>query len=233
MRTVMKARLIESREMAPEVRHFVFEVPEIQQFNFVPGQFVSFHAMLNGQEITRAYSVASTPAGNRFELCLNLVQGGHFSPHLFAMQPGESVDMTGPFGTFVFREPVRNCVLVATGTGIAPFRAMLRSRLFADAKNQYTLLFGVRYERNLLYREEFESLARQCANLRFWPTLTRPEAGWAGRTGRVQAHLMEALGNRRDLYIYLCGLKEMVDDVRARLRSMGFDRKQIVYEKYD
>ena len=64
----MQARLLESREIAPATRHFVFELPEVEQFNFVPGQFVSFHADINGQTITRAYSIASAPAGNRFEL---------------------------------------------------------------------------------------------------------------------------------------------------------------------
>ena len=228
----MQAKLLEFREIAPEVRHFVFEVPEVEQFSFVPGQFVSFQADVNGQQITRAYSIASAPAGNRFELCLNLVKDGRFSPHLFAMQPGDTVAMTGPFGTFFFRDPPRDSVLIATGTGIAPFRAMLPARLPADPSHQYTLLFGARHEHGLLYREEFESLASQFNNFRFWPTLTRPN-GWAGRTGRVQAHLTEALGNRKDQIVYLCGLKEMVDSIRMSLKCLGFERKQIVYEKYD
>jgi CDP-4-dehydro-6-deoxyglucose reductase len=228
----LQARLLETREIAPGVRHFVFAVPEVEQFSFVPGQFVSFHADLNGQPFTRAYSIASAPAGNRFELCLNLVKDGHFSPHLFAMEPGDTVAMSGPFGTFFFRDPPRDSVLIATGTGIAPFRAMLPSRLAADPAHQYSLLFGARYRHGLLYGEEFENLARQFSNFRFWPTLTRPE-NWTGRTGRVQAHLSDALGNRRDQNVYLCGLKEMVDSIRMSLKSLGFERKQIIYEKYD
>jgi ferredoxin-NADP reductase len=228
----VRARLFEWREIAPDVRHFVFEIPEVEQFSFVPGQFVSFQADLNGQQIIRAYSIASAPSGNRFELCLNLVKEGHFSPHLFAMQPGDTIAMTGPFGTFVFRDPPRDSVLIATGTGIAPFRAMLPSRLAADPAHQYTLLFGARYQHGLLYAEEFKALASRFNNFRFWPTLTRPE-NWTGHTGRVQAHLAEALGNCRDQNVYLCGLKEMVDSIRLTLKSLGFERKQIVYEKYD
>ena len=76
-------------------------------------------------------------------------------------------------------------------------------------------------------------MARTHAHFRFWPTLTRPDAGWKGRQGRVQAHLMEATGERRDVDFYLCGLKEMVDEVRGLLKGQGFDRKQILYEKYD
>jgi CDP-4-dehydro-6-deoxyglucose reductase, E3 len=229
----MKARLVESREIAPEVRHFVFEVPDTRQVSFIPGQWVSFEEMIDGEPITRAYSIASPPDGNRFELCLNRVQDGHLSPYLFRMQPGETLEMKGPFGTFIFREPQRDAVLVATGTGIAPFRSMLPARLARDATRQVTLLFGVRYEHSLLYRDEFEAMERAHANFHFRPTLTRPEPGWTGRTGRVEQHLIEALGSTRDIEVYICGLRAMVDEVRAMLKGLGFERKQIIYEKYD
>ena len=229
----MKTRLVESREIAPEVRHFVFEVPGVANVPFVPGQWVSFEEDINGEQITRAYSIASPPDGNRFELCLNRVEGGHFSPYLFGMQPGETLEMRGPFGTFIFREPPRDAVLVATGTGIAPFRSMLPARLAKDSARRVTLLFGVRYEHSLLYRQEFEDMERRRSNFRFWPTLTRPEATWTGRTGRVEKHLPEALGSCCDVEVYICGLKTMVDEVRAMLKGLGFERKQIIYEKYD
>ena len=87
--------------------------------------------------------------------------------------------------------------------------------------------------RTLLYRLEFEEMALRYPQFRFWPTLTQPGPGWTGRNGRVQAHLAEAIDGRRDIDIYLCGLRPMVDDVRQILKAMGFDRKQIRYEKYD
>jgi ferredoxin-NADP reductase len=225
------AKLVEWREIAPEVRHFVFELPD--RFLFIPGQWVSLEETVAGEPITRAYSIASPPGGNRFELCLNRVQNGHLTPYLFTLQPGEKVEMRGPFGTFILREPPDDSLLVATGTGIAPFRAMLPARLAKDPARQITLLFGVRHEHSLLYGAEFEALARQHPNFRFWPTLTRPDPGWAGRTGRVQQHLGEAVGCRRDIDVYICGLREMVDDVRGILRRLGFDRKRMIYEKYN
>ncbi len=229
----MKARLLESHEIAPEIRHFTFDTPGVEPFLFVPGQWVSFEETVNGESITRAYSIASPPGGNRFELCLNRVENGRLSPYLFSMHPGDTVEMRGPFGTFLFRDPPCDSLLVATGTGIAPFRAMLQSRLATHQSQQITLLFGVRREESLLYRAEFEELAREHASFRFWPTLTRPGPDWKGRTGRVQQHLDEALGPRRDIDVYICGLHQMVDEVRAQLRSMGFDRKKMIYEKYD
>lgn len=229
----MKAVLVDLREIAPNVRHFVFEAPEVREFYFVPGQFVSMTHNIAGKEITRPYSIASKPGGNRFDLCLNLVEEGIFSPWLFTLKPGDEVETTAPLGYFVLRNPERDAIFVATGTGIAPVRSMLQAWLGQDDPRQLKLLFGVRHEHGLLYRDEFEELARRHGNFQFWPTLSRPGPSWGGRTGHVQAHLQEAIGERRDLDIYICGLKAMVDDVRADLKRMGFDRKQIIYEKYD
>lgn len=233
----MNARLIESHEIAPKVRHFVFEAEGVQRLDFVPGQFVSFTLDVEGKPITRAYSIANAPGGtNRFELCLNEVEGGRLSPRLFAMAPGDVLDMKPPLGMFVMPEPPRDALFVATGTGVAPFRAMLQAQL-PKGSPAITLLFGVRYESHILYRAEFEAMAVQYPQFRFWPTLTRPGEGWAGRKGRVQAHLAEAIdtltGEGRDIDVFLCGMKEMVNDVRSIVKGMGFDRKQIRYEKYD
>jgi CDP-4-dehydro-6-deoxyglucose reductase len=232
-----RAKLIESREIAPEVRHLIFEVPAVERVDFVPGQFVSLTEEIGGKAITRAYSTAAPPRGNRFELCLNRVQDGKFSPFLFALKPGDEVPVKGIYGVFTLRDPVRDAVMIATGTGIAPFRAMLLD-YYASApgpgSRKMTLLFGVRHEYGILYRGEFEELARRAPQqFAFWPTLSRPAPGWAGRSGRVQAHLEEAVAGRTDIDVYVCGLKEMVEDVRSRLKEMGFDRRQIIAEKYD
>ncbi len=229
----MKATLVESYELAPEVRHFVFAVPGVEQLHFKAGQFVSFTEVLAGKKITRPYSIASRPDGNHFELCLNRVQEGIFSPWLFEMKPGDSVEMGAPLGFFVVRNPSKEAVFIATGTGIAPFRAMVPDYLTHPQSKQLTLLFGVRHENTIYYRSEFEEFANKHPSFRFWPTLSRADSAWTGRTGHVQVHLMEAIGDRRELDVYICGLKAMVDEVRAILKEMGFDRKQIIFEKYD
>jgi len=93
-----RARLVSSREIAPNIRHFVFAIADVEKFGFVPGQFLSFVSEVEGKAITRAYSIASVPDENRVEICLNLVDDGHLSPRLFAMQPGEEMEVKGPYG---------------------------------------------------------------------------------------------------------------------------------------
>lgn len=224
---------MESRPIGPEVKHFVFEVPGVERFDFTPGQFVSFSETVAGRTITRAYSLASAPSGNRFELCLNRVREGIFSPYLFDLPPGAEVEMRSPLGYFIPQEPFRDALFVATGTGIAPFRGFLQSAKVLQSTAAVTLLFGARYEEGLVYRDEFDRLTETRPGFLFLPTLTRPGSYWTGRTGRVQQHLDGALAGRTALDVYICGLKEMVDEVRQMLKSRGFDRKRILYEKYD
>jgi CDP-4-dehydro-6-deoxyglucose reductase len=233
MRPPMTAKLVEFHEIAPDVRQFLFELQDAESFGYVPGQFVSFTAEIDGSPITRAYSLASPPRGSRFELCLNRVAEGKFSPYLFAMRSGDCVQMTGPWGKFIFRQPVDDSILVATGSGVVPFRAMLQDQLAKDNSHQFTLLHGARYESGLLFKSEFEDLAQRHSNFHFVPTLSRPGPDWSGLTGRVQRHLFEVIGDRRNVNVFICGLKAMVDDVRAILKANGFDRKQIFHEKYD
>jgi ferredoxin-NADP reductase len=226
----VKARLTGSRELAPGTRHFDFEAVDWNAA-FVPGQFLSLTANIAGDEITRAYSIASPPAFSekKFSLCANLVDGGRFSPSLFDLPPGGEIEFKGPYGAFIPRRPPADSIFVATGTGIAPFRSMLLNGL----DRQITLIFGVRHRHGLLYDDELRELAAGNSNFTYRPTLTRPPEDWTGLTGRVQPHTLEALGGRRDVDVYICGLREMVDELRAQLKAIGLDRKRIVYEKYD
>ena len=176
---LVPARLLEIRDVGEEIRHFIFEAVGMEKLVFTPGQFVSLTDTIFGRKITRAYSIASPPRGdNRFELCLNRVKEGIFSPHLFVMRAGDEVDMKGPLGGFVPRTPLRDSIFVATGTGIAPIRSMVLGLLPGNPEHQLTLIFGVRHPANLLYSEEFAGLEQQAANFRFLPTVTRPVENW-------------------------------------------------------
>lgn len=228
----MRARLVEAREIAPNTMHFEFEALDWDAA-FVPGQFLSLTQRIGEDEFTRAYSIASPPGDRRFALCANLVPDGRFSPFLFGLEPGSEIDFKGPYGAFILRRPVSDSIFVATGTGIAPFRSMLHARLAEHTDREFTLIFGVRHEHGLLYHDEWVAMARRFPNFRYVPTLSRPTHTWTGATGRVHSHALEALGERRDVDIYICGLREMVDELRAKLKEIGVDRKRLIYEKYD
>jgi len=172
----------------------LFEVPEVEKLDFEPGQFVSLSDEVGGKKVTRAYSLASAPHRNQFELCLNRVNLGTFSPHLFSLQQGEMLPMKGPLGSFKLRKPLKDSVFVATGTGVAPFRSFFQDPRMWSEPHDYTLLLGVRSEDGVLYQEEFEALAEKFPNFRFLPVISRPGDSWTGRRGYVQSHVLEAIG---------------------------------------
>ena len=228
----MTAKLLGWRELGPGTRHFEFEIPGWDGA-FVPGQFVSLKSDHSGTEITRAYSIASPPGGPNFALCANLLPDGKFTPFLFALQPGDEVSVPAILGTFTLRPNPPDSIFVATGTGIAPFRSILLGQLEANPSTRFVLVFGNRHPSGLFYHAELLGLQERYPNFEYRPTVTRPDAAWQGRTGRVHDHVVEILGARRDVDVYICGLRDMVDELRGKLKALGVDRRRMVYERYD
>jgi ferredoxin-NADP reductase len=247
------ARLLRSVPLSEFTKHIEFEVQGVPRFGFAAGQWLSVKGSTpEGEEITRAYSIASAPPENaRFAFCLNRVQDGFMSNYLCNLGEGAEISFQGPFGDFILRPPLRDTLLIATGTGIAPFRSMLHG-LFESGNEgasvagragapvaplyewqQFWLLFGARYEQDIYYREEFERLAAEHSNFRFLPTLSRGGPEWEGLRGYAQEHVRGIVGDRTDMQAYICGLDKMVSANRALLKGLGWDRKAIRYEKYD
>jgi ferredoxin-NADP reductase len=232
------AQLVRSVALSDFTKHLDFQVGAVTHFGFVPGQWLSVKTTTpDGEEMTRAYSIASPPAENgRVAFCLNRVEDGFMSNHLCDLEEGATITFQGPFGDFILRPPLRDTVFIATGTGIAPFRSMLHWLLAEQDRYQdkrFWLLFGARRAEDLYYREEFEQLAARHDNFRFLPTLSRAGDDWKGLRGYVQQHLGEIAGMRTDMHAYICGLDKMVKANRELLKSLGWDRTSIRYEKYD
>ncbi len=238
-RPLLTARLSRSVVLSDQTKHLEFLVEATESFPFTPGQFVSIkQPKPDGKEHTRAYSIASTPGSKPgFDLCLNRVEDGFLSNWLCDLEEGVAVKFHGPHGLFTLREPRKDAVFVATGTGIAPIRGMVHW-LFEKAErnlgHEYWLVFGTRHEHNLYYRDEFLRIAADHANFRYIPTLSRCGEEWAGCRGYVQDHVRGIVAGRADMQAYICGLHPMVDGVRKMLKEeLGWDRKQIVFERYD
>jgi ferredoxin-NADP reductase len=232
------ARLVRSASLSEVTKHLEFELPGAKRFGFVPGQWLSFkQTKPDGEELTRAYSIASPPGENsRFALCLNRVQDGFMSNFLCDMKTGDEIACQGPFGDFILHPPMRDTLFIATGTGVAPFRSMLRWLLADESRHQQKqlwLLFGNRNEEDVYYHEEFLDLAAQHPNFHYLPTLSRGRESWRGLRGYVQEHVAEIVRGRSDMHAYICGLDKMVKANRELLKSLGWDRKSIHYEKYD
>jgi ferredoxin-NADP reductase len=146
----------------------------------------------------------------------------------------------GPQGFFTrSADDATPSLLVATGTGVTPLRSMMRAALAARSTAPLWLLLGVRHVDDVLYRDEFESLAQSHPNVRVEFTLSQGGTAWSGRRGYVQTHIAElwaALSseNRGEPHLYICGLERMVTAVRQLVRKdMGIARQQVHSERYD
>ncbi len=238
-RNLLSARLTRSVELSEQTKHLEFTVEGVDEFSFVPGQFVSIpQPRPDGKVHTRAYSIANAPRSvPSFDLCLNRVEEGFLSNWLCDLEEGAVVQFHGPHGMFTLRQPHQDSVFIATGTGIAPVRGILQW-LFAQpdrhGDREFWLLYGTRHETGLYYRDEFLAIEEAHPNFHYRLTLSRGGADWQGLRGYVQDHLREIVGGRRDIHAYICGLHQMVDANRKLLKEeLGWDRKQIVFERYD
>ncbi|MDB4942938.1 MAG: Flavodoxin reductase [Labilithrix sp.] len=240
-----EARLVRAAMLTSNVRELVFERAD-GPFDFAAGQWVSLVLPLAEGEARRAYSIASPPAGGpAFEVAVTRVEGGAGSTFLHALAVGDVLRVIGPQGFFTRPQPAGlPSLFVGTGTGVTPLRSMLRDALQVGDGAPLTLLFGVRTEADRLYVPELDALAAQHPNFRVEYTLSRPAAGWAGRTGYVQTHVEElwrdlgaraaAAGIEAAPHLYVCGLERMVSAVRDLVRKgLGADRKQVHSERYD
>lgn len=241
-RKIYTAQLVRAVQLSEQTRHLEFAVQQVDRFDFVPGQFLSLVAPKDGREITRAYSIASAPYNaTRFDLCLNRVDDGFFSNLLCDIKEGETIRFHGPHGMFTLRDPLKDAIFICTGTGVAPIRGFIQW-LFADPDrsrgHEFWLVFGTRCEEGILYRDFFEQVAQQYSTFHYVPTLSRPSDSWPGARGYVQEHvraIVESLPaeRRSELNAYICGLNNMVKANRQLLAEMGFDKKSVIYERYD
>ena len=238
-------RLADSRMLAPLVRHMVFERADGLPFAFVPGQFIQVHFHYSdGKPTKRSYSVATigdseaTPV-QRLEIAVSYVEGGAATELLGNLQHGETIEASGPYGRFCLMEPDANrrYLLVATGTGVTPYRAMLPQlkTLIAARGIHVALVYGARNEGELLYGDEFAAFAAGQPNFQFHACLSRapraqPHAH--DHAGHVQVGIAALQPDPAHDIAYLCGNPNMVDEAFAQLKEAGLPIPHIRREKY-
>jgi NAD(P)H-flavin reductase len=222
------------RDLTHNVRELELTLCEPEEIVFKAGQFISFDVPKEGHPypIIRPYSIASPPSiSNRVLLLFNLVSGGPGSSYLYGLREGDPVTFKGPAGSFYLREdPTKRIVLIATGTGIAPFRSMLLTQLERNNARSITLLWGLRYEHDLYYQDEFRALEACHPQFSFVTTLSRPGPTWSGIKGRVSDLIHERVTSVQDLAVYLCGNGDMIKEVTATIQAKGLC--PIYREKY-
>ncbi len=229
-------KVIRIENETSDTRRFWIEVPEIPVFDFIPGQFVTLDLPIHEKpnKRWRSYSIASWPDGtNVFELLIVLDKLGAGTAYLFnEVVVGSELLLRGPQGVFILKEPLENdLLLICTGTGIAPFRSMLHHIKNHDIPHKNIhLVFGCRTKESLLYYEEMKNLQEDIPGFHYIPTLSRQQ--WEGKSGYVHGVYEELCATRQPANFFLCGWKGMIDEARAKITAMGYDKKSIHFEIY-
>lgn len=222
------------KDLTHDVRQLDLRLREPKSISFKPGQFISFEMPhpQTGRLMARAYSIASSPSrSDVITLLFNLVPGGPGSGFLFDLHAGDKTNFKGPAGHFYLREdPGRELLFVASGTGIAPIRSMLLANAERPDPGPATLFWGLRSQRDLYYQEELVELTRRSPAFTAVTTLSRPEPGWSGESGRVLRLIEERVASVKNLAVYLCGNSAMIADATALLQKKGLC--PIYREKY-
>lgn len=231
--------------LADSVRHLQLERADGQPFSFIPGQFLQVHFHYpDGKPTKRSYSVATIGPGDgtpvaAIEIAVSYVEGGAATELLANLKEGETIDASGPYGRFCLFDTDTNTryLLVGTGTGITPYRAMLPQlkRVIEQRGVEVYVLFGARSERELLYAKDFIAFEHETPGFRFYSCLSREQRSMPrlyDRPGYVQNVLQELQPDAANDIAYLCGNPNMVDQAFAVLKEAGLPIPHIRREKY-
>lgn len=228
------AQLTATRDVARDVREFTLAAPA-EPLTWQAGQWISLHLPVGEKPpLVRAYTLAAPPQANgEMVLCLDRVQGGLGSEHLFSLEPGAEVTFGAPLGRFTLPEEPGDQIWVARFTGIVPFRAMLLQLQHQPPDGRVILVYGAPQPQDLAYHAELLRAAEQYPWFNLVITVEQPDDTWAGHVGPELELLPELVGDRSDLLPMACGKRDFAMGIRAFFQERGYDRKAIKIESYD
>jgi CDP-4-dehydro-6-deoxyglucose reductase len=235
----MPCRVASIERMAPDVAVMRLQLPANERLQYLAGQFVE---LILKDGTRRSYSMACAPhAADQLELHVRHMPGGKFTDALFgATQPAvkerDILRFEGPMGTFFLREDsVKPIVMVASGTGFAPIKAIVEHTIHKGITRPITLYWGGRRPRDLYHHALCAKWAAELPHLRYVPVVSDalPEDAWTGRTGFVHRAVMEDFPDLSAFQVYACGAPIVVDSARADFtRTRGLPEDEFFADSF-
>jgi ferredoxin-NADP reductase len=219
----------------PRVHSLVLDVPNW------PGHLAGQHVDVrltseDGYQAQRSYSIASAPEDDRLMLTIERLEAGEVSPYLSdALRPGDELELRGPIGGyFVWHEPLGGpLLLLAGGSGVVPFRSILRHHAASRSRVPVRVLYSARRIAEVIYREELEQFAANGVDVKFTLTREWPD-GWSGYRRRIDPDLLREIVWPPDAnpLVYACGPTSFVETAANALVSLGYDPSRIRTERF-
>ena len=235
-KSLMSLLLVQTEQQTNDTKTLRFQLPEERRLSAKPGQFLTFHWQIDGQRVTRSYTVSSSPLHENYvEITPKRMENGCVSVFLNERaEPGLRVKASGPYGRFYFDEKLhKSIVLIAAGSGITPMISMLRYIDDLKLATSVTLLYCVRTAADIIFENELARLGRSLPNFKYEVCLSRPDSTWQGHSGRltgefVSQHLTDLVSPT----FFLCGPKGFMDNARQTLLTLGVTQDRILQESF-
>lgn len=206
-------------------------------FAFLPGQFLTYSAEIDGKAVRRSYTIASSAAQTAYvETTIKREDGGVFSDYMHdKVKEGDILDVMAPSGAFIFTgKEADSVVLIGGGVGITPLMAAIRYLFDIAWPGQIHLVYGAQSTEQFIFRDELEYLQRRMDNLHVAATMTRAAGtSWMGSEGQITADfLTRAVPDLAKRRVHLCGPPGMMEALRKTLGELGVPPEQIKTEAF-
>ncbi|WP_298009250.1 benzoate 1,2-dioxygenase electron transfer component BenC [uncultured Aquabacterium sp.] len=224
------AAIKEVRQLSPSTISLSLQGDALNKLAFLPGQYVNLK--VPGSDQTRAYSFSSMPRNGEVSFLIRNVPGGLMSSFLTSLaKQGDAMSLAGPLGSFYLREIKRPLLLLAGGTGLAPFTAMLEKIAEEGSAHPLHLIYGVTNDADLVEMDKLEAFAARIPNFTFTACVANADSPYPHK-GYVTQHIEPKHLNEGEVDIYLCGPPPMVEAVSHFIRERGIQPANFYYEKF-
>ncbi|HGY9626060.1 benzoate 1,2-dioxygenase electron transfer component BenC [Pseudomonas putida] len=225
-----EAAISEVRQLSASTIALSIKGEALSRLAFLPGQYVNLK--VPGSDQSRAYSFSSLQKDGEVSFLIRNVPGGLMSSFLTSLaKAGDSMTLAGPLGSFYLRPIQRPLLLLAGGTGLAPFTAMLEKIAEQGSEHPLHLIYGVTNDFDLVELDRLQALAAQIPNFSFSACVANPDSQYPHK-GYVTQHIEPRHLNDGDVDVYLCGPPPMVEAVSQYIREQGITPANFYYEKF-
>ncbi|WP_448196535.1 benzoate 1,2-dioxygenase electron transfer component BenC [Pseudomonas putida] len=225
-----QAAISDVRQLSASTIALSIKGESLNRLAFLPGQYVNL--TVPGSDQSRAYSFSSLQKDGEVSFLIRNVPGGLMSSFLTSLaKAGDNMSLAGPLGSFYLRPIQRPLLLLAGGTGLAPFTAMLEKVAEQGSEHPLHLIYGVTNDFDLVELDRLHALAARIPNFTFSACVANPESHYP-RKGYVTQHIEPCHLNDGDVDVYLCGPPPMVEAVSQYIREQGITPANFYYEKF-
>ncbi|QPN42893.1 ring-hydroxylating dioxygenase ferredoxin reductase family protein [Priestia aryabhattai] len=225
-----QAAISDVRQLSASTIALSIKGESLNRLAFLPGQYVNL--TVPGSDQSRAYSFSSLQKDGEVSFLIRNVPGGLMSSFLTSLaKAGDNMSLAGPLGSFYLRPIQRPLLLLAGGTGLAPFTAMLEKVAEQGSEHPLHLIYGVTNDFDLVELDRLHALAARIPNFTFSACVANPESHYPQK-GYVTQHIEPRHLNDGDVDVYLCGPPPMVEAVSQCIREQGITPANFYYEKF-